>query len=252
MAETVEIVTSMWSQPETTYEGKYFRLERAQCDPKPVQSPRPPVWIGGGGEQLTLRVVARLADWANWGGSPTVGAKRRSEGHCKVVGRTRGIGKSWSPEVLVRESEPRSGRWSTPAGPGPVGRGLRLLGRRQPGRHARAGHERSPATWSWAAPTSSPGARLPRPHHAFPLRRTGDTGVPRPTVPPGAGGGVPPPRRWGVGWSGWGGRGAGPVRGGGLGGCGRACRLGAGAGRRGSGGRVPHRSGNGGAVGTLS
>ena len=37
MAETVEIVTSMWSQPETTYEGRYYQLDRAQCDPKPVQ-----------------------------------------------------------------------------------------------------------------------------------------------------------------------------------------------------------------------
>jgi F420-dependent oxidoreductase-like protein len=108
MAETVEIVTSMWSQPETTYEGKYFQLQRAQCDPKPVQSPRPPVWIGGGGEQLTLRVVARLADWANFGGKPEEWAAKREvlKGHCKAVGRDEEeIGKSWSPEVFIRETE---------------------------------------------------------------------------------------------------------------------------------------------------
>ena len=69
MRETVEIVTSMWTEPATTYEGKYFQLSRAQCDPKPVQSPRPPVWIGGGGEQLTLRVVAQHADYSNFGGN---------------------------------------------------------------------------------------------------------------------------------------------------------------------------------------
>jgi F420-dependent oxidoreductase-like protein len=108
MAETVEIVTSMWSQPETTYEGRYYRLERAQCDPKPVQSPRPPVWIGGGGEQLTLRVVARLADWANFGGKPDEWAAKREvlKNHCQAVGRDEDqIGKSWSPEVLVRDTE---------------------------------------------------------------------------------------------------------------------------------------------------
>jgi F420-dependent oxidoreductase-like protein len=108
MAETVEIVTSMWSRPETTYEGRFYRLHRAQCDPKPLQSPRPPVWIGGGGEQLTLRVVARLADWANFGGKPDEWAAKREvlKGHCKAVGRDEeSIGKSWSPEVLVRESE---------------------------------------------------------------------------------------------------------------------------------------------------
>jgi F420-dependent oxidoreductase-like protein len=108
MAETVEIVTSLWSQSETTYEGRYYRLERAQCDPKPLQSPRPPVWIAGGGEQLTLRVVARLADWANWGGKPEEWAAKREvlKGHCQAVGRDEEeIGKSWSPEVLVRETE---------------------------------------------------------------------------------------------------------------------------------------------------
>src|SRR5438874_1219256 len=78
------------------------------CDPKPVQSPRPPVWIGGGGEQLTLRVVARLADWANFGGQPEAWAAKREvlKGHCKTVGRDEEeIGKSWSPDLLIRETE---------------------------------------------------------------------------------------------------------------------------------------------------
>jgi F420-dependent oxidoreductase-like protein len=108
MRETVEIVTSMWTQPETTYEGKYFSLKRVQCEPKPVQSPRPPVWIGGGGEQLTLRVVARLADWSNFGGRPEEWAAKREvlKQHCKAVGRDEEeIGKSWSPDLLIRESE---------------------------------------------------------------------------------------------------------------------------------------------------
>ncbi|MEY2523327.1 MAG: hypothetical protein QOJ66_1892, partial [Ilumatobacteraceae bacterium] len=59
LRECVEIVKSMWSEPETTYQGKYYQLSRANCDPKPLQSPHPPIWIGGGGEQLTLRIVAR-------------------------------------------------------------------------------------------------------------------------------------------------------------------------------------------------
>jgi alkanesulfonate monooxygenase SsuD/methylene tetrahydromethanopterin reductase-like flavin-dependent oxidoreductase (luciferase family) len=108
MRETVEIVTSMWTQPDTTYEGKYFQLQRAQCEPKPVQSPRPPVWIGGGGEQLTLRVVARLADWSNFGGKLDEWAAKREvlKGHCKAVGRDEEeIGKSWSPDLLIRETE---------------------------------------------------------------------------------------------------------------------------------------------------
>ena len=70
LRETVEIVTAMWSEPDVSYEGRYYTLDGAQCDPKPLQSPRPQVLIGGGGEQLTLRVVARLADASNFGGKP--------------------------------------------------------------------------------------------------------------------------------------------------------------------------------------
>jgi F420-dependent oxidoreductase-like protein len=108
MAETVEIVRSMWAEPETTYQGRYHQLQRAHCDPKPLQDPHPPIWIGGGGEQLTLRVVARLADRANFGGTPEEFAHKREvlKQHCKVVGRDEEeIGKTWSPDLLVRESE---------------------------------------------------------------------------------------------------------------------------------------------------
>src|SRR3954447_16965793 len=37
LRETVEIVKSMWREPDTTYDGTYFRLQGAQCDPKPLQ-----------------------------------------------------------------------------------------------------------------------------------------------------------------------------------------------------------------------
>ena len=57
-------------EPDVSYQGRHFTLDGAQCDPKPLQQPRPQVLIGGGGEQLTLRVVARLADASNFGGKP--------------------------------------------------------------------------------------------------------------------------------------------------------------------------------------
>jgi F420-dependent oxidoreductase-like protein len=108
LRECVEIVTSMWTVPETTYEGKYYRIHRANCDPKPVQQPRPPVWIGGGGEQLTLRVVARLADYSNFGGNPDQWAHKCEvlKDHCTAVGRDYDeIAKTWSPEVFIRETD---------------------------------------------------------------------------------------------------------------------------------------------------
>ncbi|MDO8389912.1 MAG: LLM class F420-dependent oxidoreductase [Actinomycetota bacterium] len=108
LRESVEIVKSMWTQADTSYEGTYYSLYGAQCDPKPLQSPHPPIWIGGGGEQLTLRVVARHADCANFGGKPHEWARKREilKEHCAAVGRDEAtIRKTWSPEVFIRNTE---------------------------------------------------------------------------------------------------------------------------------------------------
>jgi F420-dependent oxidoreductase-like protein len=108
LREAVEIVRAMWSEAETSYDGRYFTLQRANCDPKPLQQPHPPILIGGGGEQLTLRVVARLADRSNFGGKPAEFAHKTDvlKQHCKDVGRDYDeIEKTWSPEVFVRETE---------------------------------------------------------------------------------------------------------------------------------------------------
>jgi len=108
LRETVEIVKSMWTQPETSYDGKYYKMSRAHCDPKPLQQPTPPVWIGGGGEQLTLRVVAEHADVSNFGSSLEEFVKKREilKGHCAAVGRDEDtIRKTISSEVFIRENE---------------------------------------------------------------------------------------------------------------------------------------------------
>ncbi len=110
LKESVEIIRSMWSQPDTSYSGTYYQLNGAQCDPKPIQQPNPPIWIGGGGEQLTLRVVARYGDWANFaGGAPIEVFNSKSEllaEHCKVVGRDFDeIGRSIGGDIFIRETE---------------------------------------------------------------------------------------------------------------------------------------------------
>lgn len=108
LRETVEIVKSMWTMPETTYDGKYYRMSRAQCDPKPLQMPTPPVWIGGGGEQLTLRVVAEHADVSNFASSVEEFIRKREilKGHCAAIGRDEDtIRKTVSSEIFIRETE---------------------------------------------------------------------------------------------------------------------------------------------------
>jgi F420-dependent oxidoreductase-like protein len=108
LEETVEIVTRMWTEPTATFKGEHYEVSRAFCDPKPLQQPHPPVLIGGGGEQLTLRVVAKHADASNFGGNPEQWEHKREvlKAHCASVGRDFDeIQLTWSPEVFIRATE---------------------------------------------------------------------------------------------------------------------------------------------------
>lgn len=108
LKETVEIVTAMWREPDVNYDGRHYQLQGAQCDPKPIQTPRPQVLIGGGGEQLTLKVVARLADASNFGGRPDEFGHKADvlTQHCRAVGRDYDeIQKTWAGEIHIRETE---------------------------------------------------------------------------------------------------------------------------------------------------
>ncbi len=108
LEETVEIVKRMWTEPTATFKGAHFEVNRAYCDPKPLQQPHPPVLIGGGGEQLTLRVVAKHANCSNFGGNPDQFAHKVEvlKSHCASVGRDFDeIQLTWSPEVFIRSTE---------------------------------------------------------------------------------------------------------------------------------------------------
>ncbi|MGX7671163.1 LLM class flavin-dependent oxidoreductase [Plantactinospora sp. DSM 117369] len=53
-------------QPTTTFNGRYYRLDGARCDPRPVQQPHPPLCIGGNGEKRTLLTAAKFAQHWNF------------------------------------------------------------------------------------------------------------------------------------------------------------------------------------------
>jgi F420-dependent oxidoreductase-like protein len=89
MEEAVRLIVAMWTEERTTFHGKFFDVEDAILEPKPIQKPRPPILIAGGGEQLTLRAVARLADLCNVGGDVAT-TKHKFEvlrHHCDAAGR---------------------------------------------------------------------------------------------------------------------------------------------------------------------
>ena len=68
--EGMEIITRLWTESRTTYEGRYYSVIDAVSAPKPVQKPRPPILIGGSRPRM-LRAMARFADVVNMGGSPS-------------------------------------------------------------------------------------------------------------------------------------------------------------------------------------
>ena len=91
MKESVEIIKKLWIEEKASYRGKYYRINEAMCEPKPLQKPHPPITIGGSGEKLTLKVTAQHANRFDWGLVPSLKMYKHKldtlESHCKNVGR---------------------------------------------------------------------------------------------------------------------------------------------------------------------
>jgi F420-dependent oxidoreductase-like protein len=88
--EACRVIKLLWSEERSDFEGRYYRLDGAIANPKPLQKPHPPIWIGGSGERKTLRVVAEHADVWNAAGGDAAEVARLSavlDGHCADVGR---------------------------------------------------------------------------------------------------------------------------------------------------------------------
>jgi F420-dependent oxidoreductase-like protein len=87
--EACQVLISLWTERRSNFAGRYYTLSDAPLDPKPAQRPHPELMIGGGGEKMTLRTVARHADhWNVWGGPKVLSHKGRVlDEHCRTVGR---------------------------------------------------------------------------------------------------------------------------------------------------------------------
>jgi alkanesulfonate monooxygenase SsuD/methylene tetrahydromethanopterin reductase-like flavin-dependent oxidoreductase (luciferase family) len=63
--ESISIIKAMWKEERTSFEGKYYNIKEAICNPKPIQKPHLIIMIGGSGEKYLLKVVAKHADRYN-------------------------------------------------------------------------------------------------------------------------------------------------------------------------------------------
>ena len=107
--EGLDVLTLLLTQEVSDYDGKYFTLRQARCEPKPVQKPRPPIVIGGSGPNRTLRAVARHADhWNHAGASPEEWRRSLDILHqrCAEIGR--------DPSTITTSTHVRID-WSDPA-----------------------------------------------------------------------------------------------------------------------------------------
>ncbi len=126
LEETVQVVKRLWTEETVTFDGEHLHLDGAYCDPKPIQS-LPEVWIGGGGEKVTLRIAAQHADKTNWqvGLDEFVHKSKLLEEHCERVGRDfDSIVRTHGPDCRLFDSDADLARWlDAPDGGNLWGRG---------------------------------------------------------------------------------------------------------------------------------
>jgi F420-dependent oxidoreductase-like protein len=102
LGEALEVITAMWTQPHASFAGVHYRVDGAINEPKGVQTPHPPIWVGGSGEKVTLRLAARYGDATNFGGHlDDMGWYRHKwdviAAHCEAIGR--------DPASLIRSTD---------------------------------------------------------------------------------------------------------------------------------------------------
>jgi len=102
LEESLQVIRAMWTEPYASFSGEHYRIAGAINEPKGVQQPHPPIWVGGSGERVTLRLAARYGDATNFGGhlDDLDWYRHKFEvirGHCDAIGR--------DPNELIRSSD---------------------------------------------------------------------------------------------------------------------------------------------------
>ncbi len=89
LEEGLQVMSALFADKRANFKGKYYAIADAPLNPKPIQKPHPPILIGGSGEKVMLRIVAKYAD--RWNCPAGYDSFERKLGilkdHCKAVGR---------------------------------------------------------------------------------------------------------------------------------------------------------------------
>ena len=107
--EALQIITKMWTETESSFDGKHFSIRKAVNEPKPLQKPHPPIWLGARGNRM-LWLVAKYADGWNLDTAYTPDIFRKKLNtlteHCESLGRDiRSIRKSVGHEIVIAKTE---------------------------------------------------------------------------------------------------------------------------------------------------
>ena len=102
LEESLQVIRAMWTEPYASFAGEHYHVAGAINQPKGVQQPHPPIWVGGSGERVTLRLAARYGDATNFGGhlDDLEWYHHKFDvirGHCEAIGR--------EPDDLIRSSD---------------------------------------------------------------------------------------------------------------------------------------------------
>lgn len=89
LEEALRVIRALWTERPASFSGRYYRVDQARESPLPIQRPHPPIMIGGSGEKVTLRLVAKYGQMCNVAGDPDTVRHRLGvlREHCDKIGR---------------------------------------------------------------------------------------------------------------------------------------------------------------------
>ena len=108
LEESFIIYKKMTTEETPTFNGEFYQIDGAINQHKPIQKPYPPLWVCGGGEKVTLKLLAKYGDYGNWDVDVDGFVQKSNvlQNHCENVGRDFSeIGKTLHTNVLIADNQ---------------------------------------------------------------------------------------------------------------------------------------------------